>query len=297
MRLGPRGVARGRALRCPSDCAWTSGRGQRPLPARTWGTTQPTCSFGPGRTRAHRQHQSSPSFSLQLHPPPCPPKASMSRAERRHVPSPGLPLPPAPSPTRAAPTRAVLPKSSHHVHPPAPSPTSVRQASRPIRRGPSHTLSSLAVPTGVSPLGPRTPAPHSPPRPGLPGCSPQGTPLPAAHCPSGSSVLLPTARPRPQEHRTPAAPRGDPTLPRLLLGLPLVPRPHLCPPLPAAPQLPRLTDRGCRKHDPAASSSCGQAQAIPRGERHAPPREPHWACSGASWGPHSPTPSSLTPPP
>lgn len=149
------------------------------------------------------------------------------------------------------------------------------------------------IPTGVSPLGPRTPAPHSPPRPGLPGCSPQGTPLPAAHCPSGSSVLLPTARPRPQEHRTPAAPRGDPTLPRLLLGLPLVPRPHLCPPLPAAPQLPRLTDRGCRKHDPAASSSCGQAQAIPRGERHAPPREPHWACSGASWGPHSPTPSSL----
>lgn len=290
MRLGPPGVAPGRALRCPSDCAWTSGRGQGPLPARTWGTTQPTCSFGPGRTRAHRHHQSSPSFSLQLYPPPCPPKASMSRAECRHIPSPGLPLP-------AAPTHAVLPKSSHHVHPPAPSPTSVGQASSPIRRGPSHTLSSLAAPTGVSPLGPRTPAPRSPPRPGLPAAARR-----APHClqltaPQGQSVLVPTARPRPQEHRTPAAPRGNPTLPWLLLVLPLVPRPHLCPPLPAPPQLPRLTDRGCRKHDPAASSSCGQAQAIPRGERHTPAREPHWACSGASWGPHSPTPSSLTPPP
>lgn len=85
-----------RGLCCPPRPHLDPGWGQGPLPARTRGAAQPTCSIWLSRILAHHCHQSSPGLLPQTVPIPSPQRPpgvpdSRSRAEQWHVPLPRAP--------------------------------------------------------------------------------------------------------------------------------------------------------------------------------------------------------------
>ena len=128
---------------------------------------------------------------------------------------------------------------------PPPIPT-LGQASSPVQRGlptPSHR--------SLCPWGPlhwpSDPSPPPIPRSALLGCSLWGPHCPLLTVPQGES-MLPSSTGSASRAQAPDCPSEVPSLSRLLPVSPLVPGPHLCPLLRAPPQLPWLTDHGCRKH-------------------------------------------------
>lgn len=137
------------------------------------------------------------------------------------------------------------PNISYLIHLPSthPNPGSSIQ---PCPKGPSHTLSPLIMSMGASPLALR-PSPPPIPRSALLGCSLWGPHCPLLTVPQGES-MLPSSTGSASRAQAPDCPSEVPSLSRLLPVSPLVPGPHLCPLLRAPPQLPWLTDHGCRKH-------------------------------------------------
>lgn len=128
---------------------------------------------------------------------------------------------------------------------PPPIPTALGQASSPVQRGLSTPSHHSLCPWG--PLHwPSDPSPPPIPRPALLGCSIWGPRCPLLTVPQGESVL-PSSTGSASRTQVPDCPSEVPSLSQLLSGSLLVPGPHLCPLLWAPPQLPWLTDHGCRK--------------------------------------------------
>lgn len=180
----------------------------------------------------------------------------------------------------------------HPLLSPPPIPTAPGPSIQPCPKGPSHTLSPLIMSMGASPLGPQTLVPH--PSPGLPSWA-TGFGAPNTPCSlslRGESVLLPStaSASRAQALGCPSAS----LLSQLLSGSPCLQAP-LCACFSghhSAPTVnrPWLQETPCWQPPPQH----GQAQAIPpRTAASAPARGAPLACSEASWGPYSPTMSSL----